>query len=114
VATTTLTGVWKLQSMTNADATTVTIDEPELFTVEFRDSTRLAARIDCNRGSGSFTLSGETITIGAMAVTRAYCGKTAVVGDAFTSTLSGDHVVSRTATSLVLSSPRGTLRFGRL
>ena len=114
VATTTLTGAWKLQSLTTSDATTVTIDKPELFTLEFSDATRLAARIDCNRGAGSFALNGDTMTIGAMAVTKAYCAETARVGDLFINALFGDHAVSATATSLVLSSPRGTLRFGRM
>ena len=114
VATTTLTGVWKLQSVTMPDGTTITIDKPELFTVEFADGTRLIARIDCNRGSGSFALNGDTMTIGAMAVTKAYCAETARIGDLFTAALFGDHVVSATASSLVLSSPRGTLRFGRI
>jgi len=75
---------------------------------------RLAARIDCNRGAGSFALNGDTMTIGAMAVTKAYCAETARVGDLFAGALFGEHVVSATATSLVLSSPRGTLRFGRM
>lgn len=37
-----------------------------------------------------------------------------MVGDVFTNALFGEHVVSGTATSLVLSSPRGTLRFGKM
>ncbi len=83
MATATLTGAWKLQSVTTSDGTTVTIDKPELFTLEFSDATRLAARFDCNRGAGSFALNGDTMTIGAMAVTKAYCAETAQVGDLF-------------------------------
>jgi heat shock protein HslJ len=113
VATTALTGIWKPQSVTTPDGATVAIDKPELFTLEFSDATRLAARIDCNRGAGSFALDGDMMTIGAMAVTKAYCAETARVGDLFITALFGEHVVSATATSLVLSSSRATLRFGR-
>ena len=114
MATTTLTGVWKLQSLTTSDGTTVTIEKPELFTLEFSDATRLAARFDCNRGAGSFALNGDTMTIGAMAVTKAYCAETARIGDLFTAAIFGDQAVSVTARSLVLSSSRGTLRFAKM
>ena len=77
VATTTLTGVWKLQSLTTSDGTTVTIDKPELFTLEFSDASRLAARFDCNRGAGSFALNGD---IGIFSV--GLCMATRCLGDA--------------------------------
>ena len=45
-------GVLKLQSLTRADATTVTISDPQQFTLEFLDNNRVAVKADCNRASG--------------------------------------------------------------
>lgn len=105
-------GVWKLQSITHADSTTVTVRQPDLFTLELTD-TRIALRVDCNRATGPYTTNGTTLTVGRLAMTRAYCADTADVGDEYLRGLDGDTVVSATSTSLVLSSARGTLQFGK-
>jgi len=105
-------GAWKLQSLTRADSTTVTVQQPDLFTLEFTD-TRIALRVDCNRATGSYTTNGTTLTVGKLAMTDAYCAATADVGNEYLRQLDGDTVVSATTTSLVLSSSRGTLRFGK-
>jgi heat shock protein HslJ len=109
-----VTGAWKLQSLTRPDSTTVTVNQPELFTLEFVEGeTRLALRVDCNRAVGPYKTNGSTLTVGAVAMTRAYCAATAAFGDEYMSMLGGENLVTVTATSLVLSSPRGTLRFGK-
>ena len=105
-------GVLKLQSLTRADATTVTISDPQQFTLEFLDNNRIAVKADCNRASGSFTTNGTALTIGPMAVTKAYCGS-ASLDNEFLSLLSGETVATVSTTSLVLSSARGALRFSR-
>ena len=105
-------GVLKLQSLTRADATTVTISDPQQFTLEFLENNRIAVKADCNRASGGFTLNGTTLTIGPMAVTKAYCGSASLDGE-FLSLLGGETVATVSATSLVLSSARGSLRFSR-
>lgn len=105
-------GVLKLQSLTRADATTVTISDPQQFTLEFLDNNRIAVKADCNRASGAFTLNGTTLTIGPMAVTKAYCGSASLDGE-FLSLLGGETVATVSPTSLVLSSARGALRFSR-
>jgi len=108
-----VTGAWRLQSLTRPDSTTVTVDRPELFTIEFLDGapTRLTARVDCNRAVGPYTTGNGMLTIGAVAMTRAYCGATAAFGDEYMRLLDGEHAVTVTSGTLVLSSPRGTLRF---
>jgi len=105
-------GVLKLQSLTRADSTTVTISDPQQFTLEFLDNNRVAVKADCNRASGSFTVSGATLTIGPMAVTKAYCGSASLDGE-FLSLLGGETVATVSTTSLVLASARGALRFSR-
>ena len=105
-------GVLKLQSLTRADSTTVTISDPQQFTLEFLDNNRVAVKADCNRASGSFTVSAATLTIGPMAVTKAYCGSASLDGE-FLSLLGGETVATVSTTSLVLASARGALRFSR-
>jgi len=111
-ATAALGGAWKLQSITRADSTIVTVQQPDLFTLELTD-TRIALRVDCNRATGSYTTNGTTLTVGKLAMTDAYCAATADVGAEYLRQLDGDTVVSATTSSLVLSSARGTLRFGK-
>jgi heat shock protein HslJ len=108
-------GVWKLQSLTRSDSTVVEVKEPDRFTLEFLDgSTRVALRVDCNRAAGGYKTSGNTLTVGpALAMTKAFCAETADLGDEYVRVLSGDSTVTTSATSLELSSPRGTLKFGK-
>ena len=108
-------GVWKLQSIRRSDSTVVQVTEPDRFTLEFLgDGTRVALRVDCNRAAGGYTTSGSTVTVGpALAMTKAFCAETADLGDEYLRVLSGDSTVTIGATSLDLSSSRGTLKFGK-
>ena len=109
-----VSGSWKLQSLTRSDSTVVNVKNPDLFTLEFLDGgTRLALRSDCNRGFGGYTTSGNTMTVGPLATTKAYCTSTAPFDDEYVRLLDGENVVTATATTLDLSSSRGTLKFGR-
>jgi heat shock protein HslJ len=112
IAAETVPGVLKLQSLTRADGTTVTISDPQQFTLQFLENNRLSIKADCNRASGSFTANGAALTIGPMAVTKAYCGS-ASLDNEFLSLLGGETVATVSTTSLVLSSARGALRFSR-
>lgn len=105
-------GTWKLQSLTRPDSTTVTIMEPGQFTLELGEDSRIALRVDCNRGTGSYTLTGNTLTVGPLATTKAYCSS-APLDDEYLNALGGESVVAATASTLEVSSRRGTLRFGR-
>jgi len=105
------TGAWKLQSITRPDSTVVSISDPDRFTVQFTDNNRLSLRADCNRGFGGFSSNGNSINVGPVGITKAYCVETAPLDDEYVSLLNGDNTVTLTATSLQLSSARGTLRF---
>jgi len=63
--------------------------------------------------SGTFTLSGETLTAGPlMACTRAAC-PTMAFESTYGRLLGGDSTVTLSNGTLVLSSARGVLRFTR-
>lgn len=65
---------WQLVRFQGGDDTTLTPDDPAKYTIEFGPGGQLTARIDCNRGRGSWTSSGPgQLQFGPMALTRAAC-----------------------------------------
>ena len=104
--------VWHLQSIASADGSVHTIEDPRLFTLTLTDAGRVDARVDCNRATGGYRISGNVLSIGPMASTRAYCA-TAPVDQQFLMLLSGENSITTSGAALQLSSPRGTLRFGQ-
>jgi len=104
--------VWQLRSIVSADGSLLTIEDPSVFTLMLTDDGKVSARADCNRGSGGYTISGNTLSIGPMASTRASC-PTAPVDQQFLALLGGENIVTTSGGTLQLSSPRGTLGFGR-
>jgi para-nitrobenzyl esterase len=57
-----------------SDDATLTPDDGTKYTVEFGAAGRLTARIDCNRGRGTWKSSGPNqIDLGPLALTRAKC-----------------------------------------
>jgi heat shock protein HslJ len=66
--------VWRLVRFQGSDGTTLTPDGRDKYTIAFNADGRVAARIDCNRGSGTWTSSGAgQLQIGPLALTRAMC-----------------------------------------
>ncbi len=71
----TLTGTsWRLVKFQGSDDTTRTPDDRSKYTIEFGAGGRLTARVDCNRGRGTWKSSGPSqIEFGLLALTRAQC-----------------------------------------
>src|SRR4029079_5017291 len=49
---------WKLETVARVGTATITIPNPDQFTVRFEDNSNLTARADCNSCSGRYTLDG--------------------------------------------------------
>ena len=65
---------WQLVEFKGGDGTTLTPDDRAKYTVEFGADGQLSARIDCNRGRGTWKSSGSNqIQFGPLALTRAQC-----------------------------------------
>jgi heat shock protein HslJ len=65
---------WQLVKFQSMDDTVRTPDDRSKYTIEFEDGGKLTARIDCNRGIGTWATSGESqIEFGPLALTRAQC-----------------------------------------
>ena len=65
---------WQLVKFEGGDETTLTPDDPAKYTIAFGSDGRLSARIDCNRGVGTWKSSGPPeLEFGPLALTRAMC-----------------------------------------
>jgi heat shock protein HslJ len=65
---------WQLVEFQGSDDRTLTPDDRAKYTIEFAAGGQLIARIDCNRGRGTWKSSGSNqIAFGPMALTRAQC-----------------------------------------
>ena len=65
---------WQLVKFQGSDDKTLTPDDKTKYTIEFSTDGNLAARIDCNRGRGTWKSSGPSdLQFGPLALTRAMC-----------------------------------------
>ena len=64
---------WRLVKFQGGDEMVLTPDDPAKYTLAFEPDGRLRARIDCNRGAGTWKSSPPQLELGALALTRAMC-----------------------------------------
>ena len=51
----------------------LTVDDPDRYTIVFREDATVAIRADCNRVRGTYERSGSSLTLVLGAMTRAAC-----------------------------------------
>ncbi len=65
---------WRLVKFQGSDDTTLSPDDPAKYTIAFNSDGSLTARIDCNRGRGTWQSPGPNqLQLGPLALTRAMC-----------------------------------------
>jgi para-nitrobenzyl esterase len=65
---------WQLVKFQGSDDKTLTPDDRAKYTIAFGADGRVSARIDCNRGTGTWKSSGTNqLQFGPLASTRAMC-----------------------------------------
>lgn len=65
---------WQLVQFEGGDGTVLTPDDGSKYTLTFTPDGSFAARIDCNRGSGTWKSAAPSqLELGPMALTRALC-----------------------------------------
>ena len=63
---------WQLVKFQGSDDKTLTPDDKTKYTIQFNTDGVLSARIDCNRGRGTWKSSGASqLQLGPLALTRA-------------------------------------------
>ena len=103
---------WKLQSIETLAGGLVGLSRPDNYTLEFADASRLSVKADCNTCSGTYSLSGASLSVGALACTKAFCGA-ASSDTAFLEVLSNATSIGVRGIELSIDSSRGTLRLTR-
>lgn len=66
-------GIWVWLETQYGDGSTQAVDDPTRYTLEFMTDGSVAVGADCNRGTGTYTADGESLTISIMAMTMAAC-----------------------------------------
>jgi para-nitrobenzyl esterase len=65
---------WQFVKFQGADGTTLTPDDRAKYTINFGADSRISARIDCNRGMGTWkSPAPNQLEFGPLALTRAAC-----------------------------------------
>ncbi len=100
---------WKLETIERAGVPTISISNPDAYTVAFQSDGRLDVRADCNTCNGRYSLSGSTVATSGLACTRAFCGTT--IDTVFTSALAEARTYSREGSRLIVQGQGLTLRF---
>jgi heat shock protein HslJ len=101
---------WKLESIERTGAATITVPNPEQFTVRFEDNGNLSVRADCNSCGGSYSLDGSSLSIGNVACTLIACPLPGL-DTTFTQALSNVRSVTATEGHLTITGTGFTLRF---
>jgi len=107
-----LIGSWQLVGLTESGQPPVTVAQPERFTVDFGVDGHVSLLADCNRCSGGYTTKGDSLSVGPMACTRAYCSS-APLDMNFTALLSQATAWTTSDKTLELRSDAGVLRLRR-
>jgi putative lipoprotein len=64
---------WRLVKFQGGDGTTLEPDDRDKYTIAFGTMGRVSARINCNRGTGTWKSKGPQLELGPLALTRAFC-----------------------------------------
>lgn len=101
---------WTVDTIARRGTGAVAPPGAERFTLIFGTEGRVSVQADCNRCSGSYTVADGSVTIGALACTRAFCPSAPIDTD-YVAILGGESAVQRTHGGLALQSARGEVRF---
>jgi heat shock protein HslJ len=101
---------WKLESIERVGNPTITIPNPDQYTIRLEDNGQASLRADCNNCNGRYSLEGSSISISALACTRAFCSLASFDGN-YTAALESVRSVTVSGNTLTVTGPGLTLRF---
>jgi heat shock protein HslJ len=105
-------GIWKIRSIETYAGSVIGVTNTAGYTVSFGDGGKLAARADCNQCAGTYSISGDSLTVGALACTKAFCGSSSY--DAlFLDILTNATTFGVQGIELTIESPKGALRMNQ-
>jgi heat shock protein HslJ len=100
---------WQLESFQPKVGPIIPVSDPTLYTVRFGGGGRVEIRADCNQCSGTYQISGASLSIGPLACTLAACPLPSL-GPKFTDALTRVSSYIQTQGELILVYDDGTLR----
>lgn len=101
---------WKLESIERVGNPTITIPNPDQYTIRLEDNGQASLRADCNNCTGRYSLEGSSISLSNLACTRAFCSLASFDGN-YTAALESVRSVSVSGNTLTITGPGLTLRF---
>jgi heat shock protein HslJ len=106
-----ITGInWQWSELIESDpASQSVVPNPESYTLVFNPDGSLSIKADCNVGSGTYTVSGNSMTIQLGALTRAICGPDSL-SDQYLDLVENVENFALVSGTLELSSGGGTSR----
>ena len=104
-------GEWRLASMETETGGRFVPEDPNRFTAEFQADGTILVRADCNGCGGSYTMSGDRLTVGPLVCTLIACPTTR--GQEFAALLEGTTEVDADGSELEIESSDGTLELTR-
>jgi heat shock protein HslJ len=111
-STSSLQGTWQLVSLQPSAQPQAPAPSGAVFSVEFGSDGRVSVAADCNRCGSTYQADRDTLHVGLMACTLAYCA-TAPVDTQFSGLVSAAESWSVAGGELELRSAQGTLRLRR-
>jgi heat shock protein HslJ len=101
---------WKLEAIERAGSPTITIPDPEQYTLRLEDDGRARVRADCNSCGGRYSLDGGALRLSEIACTRAFCTLASFDGN-YTAALESIRSVTVNGNQMVVTGSGFTLRF---
>ena len=101
---------WKLESIERAGSPIIVVPEPEKYTLILGNDGRLTVRADCNQCTSTYSLDGDTLTVGHLACTLVACGSGSLDGS-YAAALEGSSSIAISQSHLVVRNSVVTLRF---
>jgi heat shock protein HslJ len=101
---------WKLETIERTGMATITVPNPEQFTVRFEENGNVAIRADCNSCSGRYSLDGTSLSMGNVACTLIACPVPGL-DTTFTSALGNVRTATASGNQLTITGTGFTLRF---
>src|SRR5262245_12470958 len=101
---------WKLETIERAGSPTITVPNPEQYTLTLGNDGRVTVRADCNQCTTTYTLDGSTLKVEHLNCTTNFCTLVSLDGN-YAAALEGDSSVEISGAHLVVRKGSVTLRF---
>lgn len=101
---------WKLETIERAGSPTITVPNPELYTLILDNNGNVSVRADCNQCTTTYTLDGSSLTVAHLNCTTNFCTLASLDGN-YVAGLEGNSSFEISGSHLVIRQGSVTLRF---